>query len=189
MKHIEKNFENRKNRSLSDDEILFLNQFLKEQIENSPVECIYLVPMCKNDEDIINCSIRIIVVEYKGQIDLDDKINRSVYEVNRNMSKKRSNPTNEIDFHVSDIKEYLGVDPKTLLKWYNDKDLVSSYILFDRNGTFGKIQERLEDKAEPWTPLANITNIDELVVDYEKNDQQDKPAVLGKKLSGQRNKK
>ena len=176
MKHIQKNFENVGYVDLSEEEIVFLNQFLMEQVNNGSVECVYLVPIYKNERQI-KSSIRVVVVEFKGIVCLDENIKKSIYDVNHNMSTKRSHPSNEIDFQISEINEYIGVDTNSLLKWYNDKDLVSSYILFDRHKRFERIQDELKDDIEPWRPLACITNIDKLATSCQK----EKPVALNKK--------
>ena len=72
-----------------------------------------------------------------------------------------------LDISSSYLDNSFKSDSK-ITRWWNERDLVSSYILFDRNGIFEKMQDELGVSTKPWGGLSRIGNIDELNVESSK---------------------
>ena len=180
MKYIEKNFENADVRSFSDDEIKFLNQALKELIDNESVESIFLVPIAKEEEACRStnyyCSAKLFVIARKSNKELKYSRENALKDLNINISNKRYLPVNALNTETIYLSNLVRAKKDSLIKLWFDYDLVSSYILFDRNGIVGKLQDDAAERVEPWR-VARIINIDKLITE-----EKEKPRILSKEF-------
>ena len=169
MKYIEENFSDAYVQDLSDDEIRHLTTFLKEQVSIESVECICLKPEYREIDrryyDDSYCSVEIKIIVRKESRDLK-WIERSICEARRCLPFISYIPTNEFKFVITDINSFNS--DSIITKSWNERDLVSSYILFDRNGIFEKLQDELRENKEPWVGLSKIGNIDKLNIEPSK---------------------
>ena len=166
MKHIEENFEKIMGNEIPKEELNILQPFLKELKDYQAVDCIYLVPTFKKMEFgretfdyfykqfcIILNKENISQEEYK-QIQISiDKARFSLYETG---------------YPFIDEYGFSEIDQFDQRYW---KSLVSSYIIFDRNGKYGKIQDEIKNEIKPYKSIAQnykygsvaeIENIEEL---------------------------
>lgn len=166
MKYIEENFNDAYVQDLSDDEIRHLTTFLKEQVNIEFVECICLKPEYREIDrryyDDSYCSVEIKIIVHKESGDLK-WIERSICEARRCLPFISYIPTNEFKFVITDINSFNS--DSIITKSWNERDLVSSYILFDRNGIFEKLQDELRENKESWAGLSKIGNIDKLSIE------------------------
>ena len=169
MKYIEENFNDAYVQDLSDDEIRHLTTFLKEQVSIESVECICLKPEYREIDrryyDDSYCSVEIKIIVHKESSDLK-WIERSICEARRCLPFISYIPTNEFKFVITDINSFNS--DSIITKSWNERDLVSSYILFDRNGIFEKLQDELRENKESWAGLSKIGNIDKLNIEPSK---------------------
>lgn len=169
MKYIEKNFNDAYVQDLSDDEIRHLTTFLKELVGIESVECICLKPEYREIDrryyDDSYCSVEIKIIVHKESSDLK-WIERSICEARRCLPFISYIPTNEFKFVITDINSFNS--DSIITKSWNERDLVSSYILFDRNGIFEKLQDELRENKESWAGLSKIGNIDKLSIEPSK---------------------
>ena len=163
MKYIEENFKDTNVQSLSDNEIRYLSEFLEKQISIQSVECILLKPkykeICRRYYDDSYCSIQIIVITQKESRDLKI-IEESILETERLLPFLSYIPTNEFDFVIDDVDSYKS--ESIIIRSWSECDLVSSYILFDRNGYFENMQDELRERKTPYVGLSKIDNINKL---------------------------
>lgn len=171
MKYIEEYFEDAKVLYLTNNEIKHLNNFLREQINIESVEGIILIPEYKEiDRRYYNdayCSMDIKVIAHNDQKDLEE-IERSISKVRCKLPYYTTSyiPTNEFKFSITDINKFTS--DSIIIKSWNERDLLSSYILFDRNGNIEKLQNELKVNKNIWGGLSKIGNIDELSMEPSK---------------------
>ena len=169
MKYVEENFKGAHIQSLSDEEIRNLKNFLNEQMNIESVECILLMPGYKEIDrryyDESYCSINLKIIVRKEDKDLE-RINRSIWALKCFLPFKSYIPTNELDVEIMNVNNFIS--SSMIIKSWSEKYLVSSYILFDRNGIFEKMQDKLKISQEPWANLCIIDNINELSMEYNK---------------------
>ena len=166
MKYIEENFKKIMGNQIPKDELEILKPFLSELKNNQAIECIYLVPTYKKIEygrepfDYFRKRFYIIVNNEKTASEEYEQIQRCIHKARFSLKKKGYFFVDKYEFYC--IKEF------DKFYWTS---LVSSYIIFDRNGTYEKLQDELKTKVEPYKPrseyyeygsLAEIENIDEL---------------------------
>lgn len=166
MKHIEKNFKKIMGNKIPQDELKILNQLLLE-LENYPaVDCIYLVPTYDEIEygresfDYFYKRLYVIVNK--------EKLSEEEYKEIQFCINKAYFLLNEMGYYFVNEYELLYIENFDEFYW---SSLVSSYIIFDRNEIYGKLQDELKTKVEPFKSnsqyydigsLAEIENIDEL---------------------------
>lgn len=166
MKHIEENFKNIMGNKIPKDELEILKQLLLELKSFQAVECIYLVPTYEEiefgRESFDYFYKRLYVILNKERLS-EEEYKKLQYCMNKayfSLYDKGYFFANE--YSISSIENF------DEFYW---SSLVSSYIIFDRNGIYGKLQDELKTKVEPFKPssqyndigsLAEIENIDEL---------------------------
>ena len=182
MKYIEKNFENADVRSFSDDEIKFINQLLKELIDNESVEGVFLIPIAKEEEVCRStnyyCKAKLVVIARKSNKELKYLRETAMKDFNISISNKRYLPVNEINTETIYLSNLVRAKKDSLIKLWFDYDLVSSYIMFDRNGIIGKLQDDASKKVKPWK-VARIINLDKLITEEK---PKEKPRMLSKEF-------
>ena len=94
------------------------------------------------------------------------RIERSICEASRCLPFISYIPTNEFRFEITDINSFNS--DSIIIKSWNERDLASSYILFDRNGIFEKLQDELRENKKSWAGLSRIGNIDKLNIEPSK---------------------
>lgn len=148
------------------NELEILKKLLLELKSYEAVKCIYLVPTYET-------------IEY-GREPFDYFYKRLYIVVNKERlsdeeSKQLDICLNKAYFSLNEkgyffVNEYSFNRIESFDKYYWDS-LVSSYIIFDRNGIYERLQDELKDKIESYKPisqysdvgsLAEIENIDEL---------------------------
>ena len=166
MKHIEENFKKIMGNKIPQDELEILKQLLLELKSYHGVECIYLVPTYEDIEygrepfGYFYKQLYVIVNKEKLSEEECKQLQLCVNKAYFPLKKKGYFFVDEYRFHrIENFGEF-----------YWDS-LVSSYIIFDRNGTYERLQDELKTKVEPYKPisqyydigsLAEIENIDEL---------------------------
>lgn len=167
MKYIKENIRIKDGQKIYDDDLKILVPFINEIQNNDFVECICLIPIYKQEEvarepnDYCYIDIKIFVnEELKDYEEIKSSINKVHYDLcNRYL------PINEYNFEIIDLKKF---NPNySIYSSLCKKDLVSSYIIYDKNGTFGELQEELESQVRPWGSLVQIENIEKLDVKVE----------------------
>lgn len=166
MKHIEENFKKIMGNQIPKDELDILKPFLSELKNNQAVDCIYLVPTYEEieygREPFVYFRKRFYIIVNK------EKAIPSVCEQIQMCINKAKYSLNEKGYFFVDEYEFSRVAEFDKFYWGS---LVSSYIIFDRNGTYEKLQDEFKTKVEPYKPisqyyeygsLAEIENIDEL---------------------------
>ena len=161
MKYIKENFKKIMGNQIPKAELEILTPFLRELKNNNDVECIYLVPTFKEIEygresfDYFYKQFYIIVGKEKSE------------HIERCINKTRLQLKEKGYFFVDEYGFYC-IEQFNKIYW---QSLVSSYIIFDRNGTYEKLQDELKIQVEPYKTisqydsyrsLVEIENIDEL---------------------------
>ena len=164
MKYIKKNIRKKDGQKIHDDDLNILAPFIDELKNKDAVECICLMPLYMQEEiarepnDYCYIFIKIFA---NGELEDYGEIKNSIRRVEYDLSN-RYIPVNEYGFEITDLKKFYQDDRiySTLCK----KALVSSYIIYDKNGTFAELQDELKNQIHPWAPLVQIENIEELNV-------------------------
>ncbi len=171
MKYIEENFNNTYVQNLSNDEIRHINTFLREIISIKAVECILLIPEYREIDrryyDDIYCEIEIKIIMHQEPRALK-RVEKSICEARPNLPFISYIPTNKFEFEITDVNSFIS--DSVIIKSWSETALVSSYILFDRNGIFEKFQDELRTSKRPFEGLSKIGNIDELSMDSPKKE-------------------
>ena len=166
MKHIEQNFRKIMGCQFLEKELEILKSFLSELKSFPAVECIFLVPTYKEIEygretfDYFYKDFSVILNKKLMTNEDYNQIQRCMIETNVLLENQGYFFVNEYEFKtIEEFDEFY---------W---KSLVSSYIIFDRNGTYEKLQDEIKTQVEPRKPiseysqvgaLAEIENIDKL---------------------------
>ena len=164
MKYIKKNIKIKDGQKIHDDDLNILAPFIDELKNKDAVECICLMPLYMQEEiarepnDYCNIFIKIFS---NGELEDYEEIKDSISKVEYDLSN-RYIPVNEYGFEIIDLKKFYQDDSiySTLCK----KALVSSYIIYDKKGTFAELQDESNKQIRPWAPLVQIENIKELDV-------------------------
>ena len=136
-------------------ELEILKLFLLELKNNQAVECVYLVPTFRKieygRESFDYFFKEFYIIARKGTIQFE-QLQKSVNKTRFSLKEEGYFFVDEYDFH----------NIENFDKW-DWKSLVSSYIIFDRNGCYERLQDELKTKIKPYnTLLVEIENIDEL---------------------------
>ena len=173
MKHIENNFKKLMGNIIPKDELEILKQLLLELKSYQAVECIYLIPTYEEVEygrepfDYFYKQLYVIANKEKLSEEECSQLQLSINKAYFSLKEKGYFFVDEYRFII--IKKF---------KEFFWKSLVSSYIIFDRNGKYEKLQDELKNKVEPFGPileysqigtLSEIENIDELNDEPQKN--------------------
>ena len=164
MKYIKKNIKIKDGQNIYDDDLNILVPFIRKLQNKDSVEGICLMPLYKQEEiarepnDYSHIYIKVFV---NGELEDYEEIKNSIIKVEYDFCN-RYIPVNEYDIDIIDLKEFYKDDStySTLCK----KALVSSYIIYDKNGTFAELQDEFKNQIHPWAPLVQIENIEELDV-------------------------
>lgn len=164
MKHIENNFQKIAGVKIDQSELIILRTFLNELKDNPIIEGILISPTyheyIMGREDFSDEAICIYIVidgSKENKIALENDIIAARHILNK---KPYFNPysNNKYNFEIQNKPNY---EKNSILMSFAIKDLVSSYIYFDRFGKLEKLQEKFKNTA-PWSSLVEIENIDEL---------------------------
>lgn len=164
MKYIKKNIRIKDGQKIHDDDLNILVPFIHELQNKDSVEGICLMPLYKQEEiarepnDYSHIYINVFV---NGELEDYEEIKNSIIKVEYDFCN-RYIPVNEYDFEIIDLKKFYQDDSiySTLCK----KALVSSYIIYDKNGTFAELQDELKNQICPYAALVQIDNIEKLDV-------------------------
>lgn len=163
MKYIEENFIFEKGNKIYDYEIRILNNFISKLKSNQSVECICLVPIYidKNiDSESDNiCSIKLYILAKKELNDFS-KIQKTINSFAKMMFNNKDQIYNWFSVEIDNATYFLS--SKNIDKSNYSKDLVSSYILYDKNGSFSSLQDKYKDKVKPWNKVVALENIDKI---------------------------
>ena len=162
MKYIKKNIRIKDGQKIYDDDLNILVPFIDELKNKDAVECICLMPLYMQEEiarepnDYCHIFIKIFA---NGELEDYEEIKNSISKVEYDLGN-RYIPVNEYGFEIIDLKEFYQDDSiySTLCK----KDLVSSYIIYDKKGAFAELQDESNKQIRPWAVLVQIENIEEL---------------------------
>ncbi len=169
MKYKEENYIDKQSSNITDDEVSFLNNILEELIDNDFIECIYLVPIYHNLEiarepmDYLDIKVKVIVNENKPNI--INSVMNTIRKLYYNAFNNRLVLSNMYSFQIFSEGEFFAKE--SFDKKCEELDLVSAYILFDRNKTFENLQDSLNIK--PLSKICNISNINEIIVNEKRN--------------------
>lgn len=153
MEYIEKNFHKIKNINLNENELLEIKNFINNLKNYKSIEGICLMPSYIETGFYNNlnpyCYIEIIIlIENKNELnEIEDLISR----INKNLSKIYV-IFNKFVFSINFIK-----NPSCQLK----RTIISSYILYDRNGFVKNLQDTYKNTLRPYDVIA-IENIQDL---------------------------
>lgn len=140
MKYIKENFAIEKGNKIYDYEIRILNNFISKLKSNQSVECICLVPIYidKNiDSESDNiCSIKLYILAKKELNDFS-KIQKTINSFAKMMFNNKDQIYNWFSVEIDNATYFLS--SKNIDKSNYSKDLVSSYILYDKNGSFSSL--------------------------------------------------
>lgn len=164
--YIKENFKKIMGNIIPDKELDILKPLLSNLKNNQAVKCIYLVPIYNEKEfgrepfEYFYKKFYIIVNKEKITAEEYEQMIICINKARFSLKEKGYFFVDEYRFHrIENFGEF-----------YWDS-LVSSYIIFDRNGTYERLQDELKSKVEPYKPisqycdigsLAEIENIDEL---------------------------
>ena len=165
MKYIKENIRIKDGQEIYDDELDILLPFINQLAIRDDVEGICLIPTYKQEE-----------------VGYEPRNYCSIY-VNLFINKKpntNNNTNNNIEDSNYNIFNKINQD-NIIYSVLFEKNLVSSYIIYDKNGELTKLQEKLKEQIKPWKSLVQIENIDKLDI------KSQKPAV--KKLVRKRKQK
>lgn len=156
---------------LSDDVIEIINNFLEEVLDLSIIECIYLVSFF--DEYANSIKINVVCIKnnsshYNNLIDVLNKDNGQeqlalLYSI---LNKYNENNKN-INFSFDTIYNY-RLEVQYIEQILAIKQLISSYILFDRYGYVTDDKKRLSDEYEIISNVLEVLNISYLNKNYVK---------------------
>ena len=175
MHYIEENFTNFQT-YLSEEEIDVFKRFLERINNNLLVEGVYITPIHYEENNtlykifikiIINDTSRYNMMTYKDELPNKEhnleKIEYIIEDFNREMGMINNKINNyEIKYYLGESIDYT-TQPEITYQELLNEELFSSYIIFDRYGYYGNLQEQLKEKYfEPCKFLVKINNIEEL---------------------------
>ena len=166
MKYIKENYKNSAESGFTIDELEIIKPFISELINNIDVECIFLLATYVNNRITKDpndyCKIEISVI-----VD-DENISRTIDKIIETGSKldRIQDPTNTFILQITEREAFEEGRSKSYPS-IAKKDLVSSYIIYDKNGTYEKLQDKLNTSIKPWGGLSKLLNINELDVKRE----------------------
>lgn len=166
MKHIEQNFKKIMGCEFLEEELQILKPFLAELKNFKAIECIFLVPTYKEIEyarEPFEYLYKEFYVIFNKELSTDEECNK----IQKCINETRFLLKDKGYFFIDEYK-FETIEEFDSFYW---KSLVSSYIIFDRNGTYEKLQDEIKTQVEPRKPiseysqvgaLAEIENIDKL---------------------------
>ena len=175
MKHINENFENSSIKNLSNGEIELFQSTISSLKESGVVEGIILLPFIKNMEEYkepLEYNIAFIIFVDKSNVNnamVKTCIQNFNYSINNCEDRKSDIISNIYNINIFDN------DDIDFSRFALETFLVSSYILYDKNGTLGELQDKLSLKARP------INNKDQSVIKIGNIDMLEDGMILGKK--------
>ena len=166
MKHIENNFQKIYGVKINQSELIILRTFLNELKDNPIIEGILISPTyhkyIMGREDFSDEAICIYIV-INGSKENKVALENDIIATHLILNKKpyfNPNCNNKYNFEIQNKPDY-EKDP--MLMSFAIKDLVSSYIYFDKFGELEKLQEKYKNTT-PRSSLVEIENIDELYI-------------------------
>ena len=155
MSYIKENFTNEEAIHLTNEEVLLLN-YLKTNLKDlTTIECIQLIPSKKNDNQN---SIRINIIE-SSKLEEKQFLKQFVNNIKYSLDNRRTKSNNSFFITLSPPIETISQqEMKSLAK----KEIVSSYIIFDRNGRYTNLQDYLKDYIVSFGGLISIDNIKQI---------------------------
>lgn len=167
MKYIKENIRIKDGQEIYDDELDILLPFINQLAIRDDVEGICLIPTYKQEEVGYEprnyCSIYVNLFINKNTE--EEKIENNIYKIINNLSNRRI-PINEYNFEIIDLNK-INQD-NIIYSVLFEKNLISSYIIYDKNGELTKLQEKLKEQIKPWKSLVQIENIDKLDIESQK---------------------
>ena len=166
MKYIKENYKNSAESGFTLDELEIIKPFISDLVNNIDVECIFLLAtyvdkrITKEPNDY--CKVEISVI-------LDEKnISKTIDKLMETGNKLdcMQDPINTFVLQITEREAFEEIRSKTYPS-IEKKDLVSSYIIYDKNGTYEELQDKLKTSIKPWGGLSKLLNINELDVKKE----------------------
>ena len=176
--YIKENFKKIMGNIIPDKELDILKPLLSNLKNNQAVKCIYLVPIY-NEKEFGREPFEYFYKKFYIRVN-KEKITAEEYEQMIICINKARFSLKEKGYFFIDAYQFNIIEKFN--EWYW-RSLVSSYIIFDRNGTYEKLQDELKTQVEPYKAIsqyylyglpAEIENIDEL------NDEPVKKKVLNR---------
>ena len=178
MHYIEENFTNFQT-YLNEEEIDVFKRFLEKINNNLLVEGVYITPIHYEENYlfdefdkytiyihiIINDTPKYNMMTYKEELPNKEHnlkiIENIIEDFNRGMGMIKYKNDYVIQ-HLGESIDYT-IEPEITFQELSNEELFNSYIIFDRYGYYGNLQEQLKEKCfTPHFYLAKINNIEEL---------------------------
>lgn len=184
MKYIKENYKNSAESGFTLDELEIIKPFISDLVNDIDVECIFLLATYvdkKISKGFTNyCKIEISIV-----VD-DENISKTIDKI-METGNKLDCLQEPVNTYVLQLTERESFDEKRSRSYPSiaKKDLVSSYIIYDKNGAYEELQDKLNISIKPWEGLTKLLNINELdikkLVDESANDFTTGPKLIKKR--------
>ena len=173
MHYIEENFINYET-YLSEEEIDVFKRFLERINNNLLVEGVYITPIHYEENNtlykifikiIINDTPRYNMMTYKKELPNKEHNLERIENIIEDFEREMNMIKNKHDYIISYLGESIDytIEPEITYQELSNEELFNSYIIFDRYGYYGNLQEQLKEKCfEPCKFLVKINNIEEL---------------------------